>query len=101
MAEYLSEGVWLVATQVALRFTVVCRNSENRITSNKRIVKPPIGIVRWNMSCAASNDYIKLLPFFQKKSQYNIVDPIDNLIKTYTNISNVALWTPFREAFLI
>ena len=56
-ASHIADGLWFVATQQILTFAVVCPDKRR----DTLIVHPPLGMVKLNMSCAASSSYLTLL----------------------------------------
>jgi hypothetical protein len=51
MAEYISDGTWVVVTNTPLRMTIDCES----ISDNKEIIiKPPVDLLRLNTSCSAN-----------------------------------------------
>ena len=65
-ASHIVDGLLFVATQQILTFAVVCPD-KRRETLN---VHPPLGMIKLNMSCAASSScsYLTLLPYNKSKS---------------------------------
>ena len=64
MAEYLTDGKWIITTQRKLVFSLVCQ--ENEGGTREIGVQPPLDIIRLPMSCSASNEYMSLMPYYQK-----------------------------------
>jgi len=72
MANYISSGSWLVTTDSPLDFAIACHDSKYKNTFIKRIY-PSLSILMLNETCTAINDYLTLLPFYNKESSYSIV----------------------------
>lgn len=97
MANYISSGSWLVTTDSPLDFAIACHGSKYKNTFNKRIY-PPLSILMLNETCTATNDYLTLLPFYNKESSYSIVDDsFTKLLHNY-NITSRKLWKPFHNS---
>ena len=93
MAEYISDGTWVVVTNTPLRMTVVCES----ISDNKEIIiKPPVDLLRLKTSCSANNDRLSLLPFYHLETQVNIDEPLDKFIKNY-NWTYSNTWNDFHK----
>ena len=74
MAEYLTDGNWIITTQRKLVFSLVCQ--ENEGGTREIEVQPPLDIIRLPMSCSASNEYMSLMPYYQKESKFEVEDSI-------------------------
>ena len=97
MANYISSGSWLITTNGPLDFAIACHSSKYQTTFNKRIY-PPLSILTLNETCSATNDYMTLLPFYNRQSTYGTFDDSYNkLIKNY-NITSRKLWKPFHQS---
>ena len=59
IAEYIHSGVWIVATSDVMKFTIVCQDWSGM--QDEVVVHPPLGVIRFNMTCGAANDYLSLL----------------------------------------
>merc|ERR1712154_199398 len=70
IAEYISEGLWLITTAERLSFTKTCR--ENPADSGIFNVEPPMAFVRLNETCSASNNHLTLQPFYRFRSQVSL-----------------------------
>jgi len=96
MANYISSGSWLVTTDKPLSFAIACHNSKYKTTSNK-IIYPPLNILTLNETCTATNDYMSLLPFYNRQTKYTVTDDsLANLISDY-NLTSRKLWKPFDQ----
>lgn len=92
--EYISHGIWVIVTVQSLTFTINCRS--NNFT--KRInVHPPVGFVKLNNSCGASNQYFHLPEYFSQHSYFERSDPLQNLLKL-RNVSSFEIWNVSRMA---
>ena len=93
MAEYISDGTWVVVTNMPLRMTIVCES----ISDNKEIIiKPPVDMLRLKTSCSANNDRLSLLPFYHLETRVNIDEPFDKFIKNY-NWTYSNTWNDFHK----
>lgn len=95
LANYLSNGVWIIITLKDLMFSVVCQDTRDNLSVI--YAKPPIAKVKLELTCSAFNDYLTLLPYYHKQTKYLVEESLNNLIKTY-NISTKAIWKPFNKA---
>ena len=59
---------------------------------------PLLGMIKLNMSCAASSRYLTLLPYCHNESKYYIQDHSTEKLKNY-NGSQIQIWKPFISAF--
>ncbi len=48
------------------------------------------------MSCKASNEYMSLMPYYQKESKSEMEDSISELLLN-ARVANTAIWKPFHE----
>ena len=88
MAEYLTDGNWIITTQRKLVFSLVCQ--ENKGGTRE------IDIIRLPMSCSASNEYMSLMPYCQKDSKFEVEDSISELLLN-ARVANTTIWKPFHE----
>ena len=95
MAEYLTDGYWIVTTQRRLSFSVVCQTERTRVGDIR--VEPPLGVVRLGMSCTASNEYMTLLPYYQEESKLQVHDSLQELLLSFVGM-NASVWKPLHEA---
>ena len=65
IAEYVHSGVWIVATSDVMKFTIVCQDWSGM--QGEAVVHPPLGVIRFNMTYGAANDYLSL-PSVMKNS---------------------------------
>ena len=94
MAEYLTDGNWIITTQRKLVFSLVCQ--ENERGTREIEVQPPLDIIRLPMSCSASNEYMSLMPYYQKESKFEVEDSISELLLN-ARVANTTIWKPFHE----
>ena len=82
-ATYVFDGIWIIAMQAELSFSMVCKNYTKVLLS-----KPPISVLSLEMGCSASNDYMTLMPYYHKESTYVISDIYSKLVqlKNKTNL---------------
>lgn len=95
VAEYLTDGVWIVSTMKPLRFSLVCQGEREIQTLT---VQPPIGIVELEMLCSANSDFLKLPPYYQSESDFQVADSLTYILSNYSR-SNHTLWEPFQREF--
>lgn len=96
MTKYLSTGVWIITTNTHLKFTVSCQS--NIAEPSDIEVKPPFGIVTLNNTCKASNKYLQLSEYFDKRSTFERSDPLQSLLKL-RNISHFEIWRESKTNF--
>ena len=94
LAEYLTDGNWIITTQRKLVFSLVCQESEGGTWEIE--VQPPLGIIRLPTSCKASNEYTSLMPYYQKESKFEVEDSISKLLLN-ARVANTTIWKPFHE----
>ena len=75
-ATYVFDGIWIIATQTKLSFSIVCKNH-----TKVMLPKPPISVLSLEMGCSASNVYMTLMPYYHKESTYVISDIYSELIQ--------------------
>ena len=80
MAEYLTEGNWIITTQQKLRFSLVSQRNGEGVREME--VQPPLDIIRLLMSCSTSNKYLSPMPYYQKESKFHVEDSIRELLST-------------------
>lgn len=96
MANCISSGSWLVTTDKPLSFAITCHDSKYKTTSNK-IIYPLLNILTRNETCSATNDYMSLLPVYNRQTKYTVTDDsLANLISDY-NLTSRKLWKPFDQ----
>ena len=88
-ATYVFDGIWIIATQIELTFSIVCPNG-TRVEK----VKPPMTVLNLDMGCSASNDYVTLMPYYHKESTYVVSDIYSELLKL-NNKTEFKIWKPF------
>ena len=66
-AYHIIDGLWFIASQNTLAFTVVCPQKQKETM----IVNPPVGIIKLNMSCTATSSYLMLLPYYHNESKHS------------------------------
>ena len=94
MAEYLTDGNWIITTQRKLVFSLVCQENQGGVREIE--VQPPLDIIRLPMSCSASNEYMSLMPYYQKESKFQVEDSISELLLN-ARVANATIWKPFHE----
>jgi hypothetical protein len=96
MAQYVSNGLWIVTTQFEIRFTITCYNA-TLLGSTSQDITAPVGLIELGQSCSASSDYITLTPYYRGVSKYIATDEIKALFNGYDS-SNMQVWQPFLAA---
>ena len=94
LAQYISDGHWVITTTQVLRFSIVCQNA-SRFSLE---VEPPLQVIKLDMTCHAVSDLLSLPAYFQEESHYEIDDPFRRLIGRI-DVSNLKLWKPFHDTF--
>ena len=74
--------------QTELSFSIVCKNYTKVI-----LPTPPISVLSLEIGCSASNDYMTLMPYYHKESNYLISDIYSEL----NNKSQNNLWSAFTN----
>jgi hypothetical protein len=92
LAEYLSDGYWIITTIVNFRFSIVCQNSSAFLID----IKPPLRVIKLDMLCHAVSKMLILPAYLHKESKYNINDPFDKLFRNSGHF-NFNLWESFDE----
>ena len=90
-ANYLFDGIWIVASQKELKFSLVCSNYTKMVTAN-----PPLDVITLGMACSGSNDYMTLTPYHHKESQHELSVTFQSLRYLKDN-SHLKLWHPFTD----
>ena len=92
-ASHIVDGLWLVATKQILTFAIVC--PDKRKGDSHCVLL--LGMIKMNMSCAASSSYLTLLSYYHNESKSNIQDHFIEKLKNY-NGSPIQIWKPFISA---
>ena len=92
LAEYLSDGYWVITTNVNFRFSIVCRKSSTFSID----IKPPLQVIKLDMFCHAVGKMLIFPAYFHKESKYNINDPFDKLLRNSEHF-NFNIWESFHE----
>ena len=93
IASHIIDGLWFVAEQQVVTFTVVCPGKEKETVD----IDPPIGMIKLNMSCTALSMYLTLLPYYHNESKSDIQDHFIENLKEYDG-SKIEIWKPFTTA---
>ena len=94
MAEYLTDGNWIITTQRKLVFSLVCQENEGE--TRELEVQPPLDVIMLPMTCSASNEYVTLMPYYEKESKFQVEDSISELLLN-ARVANTTIWKPFHE----
>ena len=92
-ARYLTDGHWAITSAVPLTFSVIC----NSTASSSKVIttRTPIDIISLDLTCSAFNGYMTLLPFFQKRTHYNLTDQFRRFIQNY-HFGLIKVWRQFE-----
>ena len=96
VAQYIYSGMWVVATHQPMKFTIVCTDPPNPPGYTK--IQPPLGVIRLNMSCRASNNYLSLPPFYENKIESHMQDSWRSLLKLRA-FTKFTLWDNISSTF--
>ena len=96
LANYLSNGVWIITTQKDVMFSVVSQETKSK-QSIVIVIRAPIAKVKLELTCSAFNDYLTLLSYYHTQTEYLVEDTLSDLIKRY-NFSAVKIWKTFHRA---
>jgi hypothetical protein len=77
LAEYLSDGLWGISTNVNFRLSIVSHNSSTFSID----VKPPLQVIKIDMFCHAVSKMLTLPAYFHNESIYTINDSFDKLLR--------------------
>ena len=72
MAEYFTDGNWIITTQQKLTFSLLCQENGGGVREME--VQPPLDIIRLPVSCSTSNEYMSLMPYYQRESKFFVED---------------------------
>lgn len=98
MANYVTDGQWVVSTKERINFAIVCdRSLLHRMATSTITVDPPIQVVRLGMACSATTDTLTLPPYYHHESKYDISNSLDQFTYRF-NASTVKMWEPFHTA---
>ena len=86
-AKCIHSGIWVVATHKTIKFTVVCRDSENKQ-----------GDVTEQAQFGVINEYLSLPAYYEKRGQGQFKDLWGSFLKL-RNISRSSLWHNFSTSF--
>ena len=92
-ARYITDGHWAITSAAPLTFSVLC----NSTSSSSKVIKirTPIDIVSLDLTCSAYNGHMTLLPFYQKRTRYNLTDQFRLFIQNY-NFGLISVWKTFE-----
>ena len=76
-ASHIIDGLWFVAAQQVVTFTVVCPGKKKETVD----IDPPIGMIKLNMSCTALSTYLTLLPYYHNESKSDIQDHFIEILR--------------------
>ena len=93
-AEYMSDGLWLIATAERLTFTRTCQgpNSEPKTF----YADPPLSLVRMRETCTATNNELTLQPFYKIRSEMSVgldFKVVEEALSE-TSFKDIKLWEP-------
>lgn len=96
IAKYIHSGMWVIATRRTMTFTVVCPGPIEK--RSDVTIFAPLGVVQLDMTCRASNNYLSLPSYYERKVKGHIMDAMGSLL-TLRNISSFSLWRNFTSNF--
>ena len=94
-AKVIHSGMWMVSTSEQLKFTTNCQNTNKQYEIT---VNYPFGVIKLNITCRASNNYLSLTPYYEKEINFQVPDQMELLLKL-RNISKFTLWDEFNQTF--
>ena len=94
MAEYFTDGNWIITTQQKLTFSLLCQENGGGVREME--VQPPLDIIRLPVSCSTSNEYMSLMPYYQRESKFLVEDSIQELLLN-ARLANTTIWKPVHE----
>ena len=80
VAEYIHSGVCVIATYETMKLSIVCQDQSEM--QRDITVHPPLGLVKYNMTCGAANGYLHLPPYYEKEVKGYISDTWGSLFET-------------------
>ena len=93
---YITNGLWVIATQREQTFTILCHQGKS--TTKTAVVKPPMGTLKLDMTCSASNGRLSLRPYYREESAYGGKDDYGEIL-TIGNSTGIKLWDPITRSF--
>ena len=91
-AEYITDGLWFIATQSLITFSIDC---PKRLKTTLQ-VKPPISLINLNMSCTAFHSHLTLLPYYHNESKAEFQDHSLDILQAH-NESEIQIWKPITS----
>jgi hypothetical protein len=95
MELYLTNGHWVVSTQIEFPFVKLCQKGQNTVSS-EFTVRPPIQIVALEESCSAVTSALTLPPHYHQETKYDMTNLLETFMASY-NVSSVELWRPIHS----
>ena len=89
MALHIIQGLWVIASQKDLRFSVTYPEDKRSIF----ISRPPLDTIKLGMSCSTTSDYLTFLPYYHNESRFAVSNPLGNRL-TSSNSTRFQLWEP-------
>ena len=83
-AYHVIDGLWFIATQNTLTFTAVFPQKQKQTL----IVNPPLGIIKLNMSCTATNSYLTWLHITTMKTNQTCKITLNFIMGLTSNFGN-------------
>ena len=100
-AQYIDQGNWIVSARKPLQFSIVCLSSSGRKSSNvqkDQKMTSYVDVISLKSGCHASNDYIKLPPYYEFEGyRVNSLNPLNKLLEVRKQ-GKFRIWEQFHEA---
>ena len=93
-ARYLTDGHWVITSATPLIFSVLCNSTS--YTTKVITTKTPVDIVSLELTCSAFNGYMTLLPFYQRRTKFNLTDQVRQFINNY-QFGLINVWKDFES----
>ena len=92
---YIRDGTWAVASRQPLTFSIVCKDSPPKIVQIPP--PPPISFIRVADGCSATNDFLVLPAYTEKKSKFQNRDTVLQGVGR-APLGNITPWKPLIGA---
>jgi hypothetical protein len=92
MAKYISDGTWAISSHEPIKLNIICPKQNGLHT----YAKPPLSLIKLDMSCLASSDHMTLTPYYRDESTFPVDNDLTDSILDYVQ-SNDTLWRPFQK----
>ncbi|MEW8546302.1 MAG: hypothetical protein AB2693_22525 [Candidatus Thiodiazotropha sp.] len=94
-AVHLEDGIYAVSTKQHFSLTLTCQ-----VTPDDAVlqIKPPLTIVKLQMTCSAHNQDITLLPYYTAHTKIHPKNQPLHALLQEANFSEVQIWEPFLSS---